>query len=57
VKEAYEGGGGLLLNVAGPKGLFEVPFAKSICTEIDLPGKRIKVDLPEGIDDLTNVED
>jgi len=57
VKEVYEGGGGLLLNVAGPKGQFEVPFAKSICTEIDLPGKRIVVDLPEGIDDLANVED
>ena len=57
VKEAYEGGGGLLLNVAGPKGQFEVPFAKSICTEIDLPGKRIVVDLPAGIEDLANAED
>jgi 16S rRNA processing protein RimM len=57
VTEVYEGGGGLLLNVAGPKGQFEVPFATSICTEIDLPGKRIIVDLPEGIDDLGSVED
>jgi 16S rRNA processing protein RimM len=57
VTEAYEGGGGVLLNVAGRKGQFEVPFATGICKEIDLPGKRIVVDLPEGIDDLANVED
>jgi 16S rRNA processing protein RimM len=57
VKEAYEGGGGVLLNVEGPKGEFEVPFAAAICTEIDLTGKKIIVDLPEGIDDLANVED
>ena len=57
VKDVYEGGGGVLLNVAGPKGEFEVPFAAAICTEIDLPGKRIVVDLPKGIDDLGNVED
>jgi 16S rRNA processing protein RimM len=51
VKEAYEGGGGVLLNVEGPNGEFEVPFAAAICSEIDLPGKRIVVDLPEGIDE------
>jgi 16S rRNA processing protein RimM len=57
VKDAYEGGGGVLLTVAGPKGEFDVPFAAAICTEVDLAGKRIVVDLPKGIDDLTNVED
>ena len=57
VKDVYEGGGGLLLSVEGPKGEFEVPFAAAICTEIDLPGKRIVVDLPKGIDDLDHVED
>jgi 16S rRNA processing protein RimM len=57
VKEAYEGGGGVLLNVEGPRGDFELPFAAEICTEIDLPGKRIIVSLPLGIDDLDNVED
>ncbi len=57
VKEAYEGGGGVLLSVEGPKGEFDVPFAAVICTRIDLPGKRIVVDLPEGIDDLGHVED
>ncbi len=57
VKEAYEGGGGVLLNVEGPRGDFELPFAAEICTEIDLPGKKIVVSLPLGIDDLDNVED
>jgi 16S rRNA processing protein RimM len=57
VKEVYEGGGGVLLNVDGPRGEFEVPFAAEICTEIDLKEKRIIVELPEGIDDLGHVED
>ena len=57
VDEVHEGGGGLLLIVKGPRGEFEVPFAQEICTEIDLPGKRIVVELPEGIDDLDHVED
>jgi 16S rRNA processing protein RimM len=50
--EAYEGGGGILLNVRRGDGkTYEVPFAQSICTEIDLPGQKIVVDLPEGIDE------
>ncbi len=57
VKEAYEGGGGILLNVEGPHGEYEVPFAAEICTEIDLAGKRIVVNLPEGLDDLDHVAD
>ena len=31
---------------------FLVPFASSICVEIDPAGKRITVDLPEGLDEL-----
>ncbi len=57
VKEAYEGGGGVLLNVEGPNGDYEVPFAAEICTKIDLQKKKIIVDLPEGLDDLDHVED
>ena len=50
--EAYEGGGGVLLNVRRSDGkTFEVPFAESICLEIDLKAKKIIVDLPEGIDE------
>ena len=56
VVEAYEGGGGVLLNVRRSDGReFEVPFAADLCTEIDLAAKRIVVALPEGIDDLDAV--
>jgi 16S rRNA processing protein RimM len=57
VRGTEEGGGGLLLNVQGRRGTFDVPFAADICTEIDLKMKRIVVDLPEGLDDLDHVED
>jgi ribosomal 30S subunit maturation factor RimM len=29
-----------------------IPFARSICVEIDVPAKRIAVDLPAGLKDL-----
>ena len=52
VLEAYEGGGGILLNVKRRDGkTYEVPFAEAICTEINLKEKKIVVDLPEGIDE------
>ncbi len=52
VIEAYEGGGGVLLNVKRTDGRqYEVPFAAAICKEIDIDGKTIAVELPEGIDE------
>ena len=57
VKEAYEGGSGILLSVKGPRGSYDVPFASEICTKIDLEKKRILVSLPEGLDDLDHVDD
>jgi 16S rRNA processing protein RimM len=42
-------GGVGLLEVAGK---FLIPFARSICVEIDTGAKRILVDLPEGLKDL-----
>lgn len=52
VFDVFEGGGGILLTVRRSDGKeYEVPFAASICTEIDVKAKRITVDLPEGIDD------
>ncbi len=52
VVETYEGGGGILLSVRRPDGkLYDVPFAASICTAIDLGAKTIRVELPEGIDE------
>jgi len=43
-----ETGGPVLLMV----GELLIPFARSICTEIDVQAKRIVVDLPEGLADL-----
>ena len=58
VVEAYEGGGGILLEVKRPDGKrFELPFAADLCTEIDLEAKRMRVNLPEGLDDLDAVAD
>jgi 16S rRNA processing protein RimM len=52
VVDAYEGGGGVLLSVRrADKKTYEVPFAEAICIEIDIAGKRIVVDLPEGLDE------
>ncbi|HEY6843970.1 MAG TPA: ribosome maturation factor RimM, partial [Thermoanaerobaculia bacterium] len=52
ILEAYEGGGGILLNVKKRNGkTYEVPFAQEICTEINLKEKKIVVELPEGIDE------
>ena len=45
------GGPPLLVVRAGNKDLL-IPFARSICVEIDVQGRRIVVDLPEGLDDL-----
>jgi 16S rRNA processing protein RimM len=57
VTDSYEGGGGILLSVKRADGReFELPFAADLCTEIDLPGRRIVVALPEGIEDLDAVE-
>lgn len=52
VVEAYEGGSGVLLNVRRSDGrTYEVPFAATICTAIDVKGGTITVELPEGIDE------
>lgn len=52
VIDAFEGGSGVLLEVERGRHKFEVPFAAGICKTIDLPGKRIVVELPEGIDEI-----
>jgi len=58
VTEAYEGGGGVLLNVKRADGReFELPFAADLCTEIDLAAKRMVVALPEGIENLEAVQE
>ncbi|HEY0591216.1 MAG TPA: tRNA (guanosine(37)-N1)-methyltransferase TrmD [Thermoanaerobaculia bacterium] len=53
-----EGGGGILLTVAkSGGGSFEMPFASSICTEIDLGARRIVADLPAGLENLEEAEE
>ena len=53
VTDAYEGGGGTLLEVTRGARKFEVPFATDICTKIDAAAKTITVTLPEGLDNLS----
>jgi 16S rRNA processing protein RimM len=48
VSEFQDGGGSGLLVVDG----MLIPFARSICVEIDPAAKRIAVELPEGLKDL-----
>ncbi|MBV9496465.1 MAG: 16S rRNA processing protein RimM [Acidobacteria bacterium] len=52
ITDAYEGGGGVLLEVERDGRKFEVPFAADICTSIDLGQKRMTVALPEGLDEI-----
>lgn len=47
-----EYGGPPLLEVNAHGRELLIPFAKSICVEIDVPGRRVVVDLPEGLSDL-----
>jgi len=48
-----ETGGPLLLRVAAPDGReILIPFARSMCKEIDVAAKRIRVELPEGLTEL-----
>ena len=50
VEDWQDGGGGGLLVVTG--GMM-IPFARAICVEIDVARRRIAVDLPEGLRELT----
>ncbi len=48
------GGPFVTLEVKGDQGgeLILVPFVKSICVEIDMAGRKIRIDPPEGLLDL-----
>lgn len=52
VTDAYEGGGGTLLEVTRGKRKFDLPFAAEICVKVDVAAKTIVVRLPEGIDEV-----
>ena len=49
VKELLRTGGTDILVVQGEAKDYLIPFAETICTEIDVEGKLIRVDLPEGL--------
>jgi 16S rRNA processing protein RimM len=46
------GAAGSLLAIDGAKGEILIPLAQDICTAVDIAGKRITVDLPEGLLEL-----
>ncbi len=52
VKELMRTGGTEILVVAGNEKDFLIPFAETICKEVDIENKLIKVDAPEGLLDF-----
>jgi 16S rRNA processing protein RimM len=49
VKELMRTGGTEILVVEGAEKEFLIPFAASVCTEVDVENKLIRVDAPEGL--------
>ena len=49
VKELMRTGGTEILVVEGAEKEYLIPFAETICTEVDVENKLIRVDLPEGL--------
>ena len=55
VKDVLSAGSGDLLVVEGEGKEILIPFHESICLEVDVPGKRIRIDPPEGLLDLNEI--
>ncbi len=49
VSGVIEDGGGLLLEVVDGDRTLLIPFVKAFIVAIDIPGRRIELDLPEGL--------
>lgn len=49
VKELMRTGGTEILVIEGAEKEYLIPFAETICTEVDVENKLIKVDAPEGL--------
>ncbi len=49
VKELMRTGGTEILVVQGADKEYLIPFAETICVDVDIDGKLIKVDAPEGL--------
>ena len=52
VREVMRTGGTELLVVHGETKEYLIPFAESICIEVDIENKLIKIDPPEGLLDF-----
>ncbi len=52
VSDMAEGPTGLMLTVQGPKREFLLPFRKEFVKNVDREGRRLVVELPEGLMDL-----
>ena len=52
VKEVMRTGGTEVLVVRGEAKEYMIPFAETICTEVDVENKLIKIDAPEGLLDF-----
>ena len=52
VKELMRTGGAEILVVEGVDKEYLIPFAETICTEVDVENRLIKVDAPEGLLDF-----
>ena len=55
VRKVEGGIGGSHLVIDGQRGEILIPLAREICVEIDVAGKRIAVDPPEGLLDLNEI--
>lgn len=55
VDSIWEIGESTLLIVSGEKGEILIPFAKSICYLLDIEGRRIEIDPPDGLIDLNEI--
>lgn len=49
IQEVYELGHADLLEVRGAKGVFHIPFVESMIREVDVEGRRLVLDPPEGL--------
>jgi 16S rRNA processing protein RimM len=52
VREVMRTGGTEILVIAGEQKEYLIPFAETICTEVDVENKLIKIDAPEGLLDF-----
>jgi 16S rRNA processing protein RimM len=55
VKDVISAGSGDILVVGGEGKEILIPFHESICIEVNVPGKLIRIDPPEGLLDLNEI--